>query len=270
MCALCSKKQLTKMKKKTGHFINVTNLDVLINICKSYETLYNPSKSSYAISALELLSTNSKSLLADVAAKELAYGKDTNERELLFDDLKRLSTRIMMGAKSVGVTKVHLDDLVGINRKIQGRRAVAITAEEKTLMVKQSKLNVDGALANPNVKLVKKNSVSQLSFDRLIDNFSKLIDLVKATPEYQPNEVDLQIHALTNKLDAMILSNQIVSLSAISLNKARYDRDNLLYLQENNLVDTALAVKNYTRSVFGARSVQNKQLSALRFTKLRK
>ena len=94
--------------------------------------------------------------------------------------------------------------------------------------------------------------------------------MLKVTPEYNPNEEDLKVVALTAKLDLMRLSNQIVSDSTINLSKAKFDRNETMYLQKNNLVDTALAVKNYTKSVFGARSVQNKQLSGIRFTKLRK
>lgn len=254
------------MYNKSGHVINVVKFDELIGICKSYESLYNPSQTNHGIAALELQSSNAKSILANVSIKEIAYAKDTNDRELQFADLKQLSTRVLLAAKSSGVTKVHYNDLVNVNRKIQGRRAVAITAEEKAMMKSQT-LNKS---ADPNLPLLKKNSVTQLSYDRLFSNFSKLVEVLKATPEYNPNEEDLKVTALTAKLDLMRLSNQIVSDSTISLSRAKFDRNEKFYLQENNLVDTAIAVKNYTRSVFGARSVQNKQLSGLRFTKLRK
>lgn len=254
------------MKNKSGHVINVVKFDELIGICKSYETLYNPSQTNQGITALELLSSKVKSILTDVSLKEIAFAKDTNDRELQFTNLKKLSTRVLMAAKSSGVTSVHFNDLLNVNRKIQGRRAVAITAEEKATMKSQILNNI----ADPNLPLLKKNSVSQLSYDRLFNNFSKLVEVLKVTPEYNPNEEDLKVATLTAKLDLMRLSNQIVSESAINLSKAKFDRNESMYLQKNNLVDTALAVKNYTKSVFGARSVQNKQLSALRFTKLRK
>jgi len=254
------------MNKKSGHFINVVKFDELIGICKSYQTLYNPSQTNHGIAALELQSKDTKSILTNVLLKEIAYDKDTNDRELQFSTIKKLGTRILMAAKSSGVTSVHYNDLVNVNRKIQGRRAVTITAEEKATMKSQS-LNKS---TDPNLPIVKKNSVSQLSYDRLFDNFSKLVEVLKATPEYNPNEDDLKVVALTVKLDLMRLSNQIVLESTINLLKAKFDRNQMMYLQKNNLVDTALAVKNYTRSVFGARSIQNKQLSGLRFTKLRK
>jgi len=254
------------MKKKSGHVINVFKFDELIGICKSYEMLYNPSQTNLGIAALELQSSNAKSILTNVSLKEIAFAKDTNDRELQFADLKKLSTRVLMAAKSSGVTSVHFNDLVNVNRKIQGRRAVAITADEKATMKSQTLSKSDDA----NLKLLKKNSVTQLSYDRLFSNFSKLVEVLKVTPEYNPNEEDLKVVALTAKLDLMRLSNQIVSDSTINLSKAKFDRNETMYLQKNNLVDTALAVKNYTKSVFGARSVQNKQLSGIRFTKLRK
>jgi hypothetical protein len=265
-----NKMNINSTQKKASHFLNMTNFEHLVTICKSYDSLYNPTKTNYSISELDLLCANSKSVLAKVSSKELAYSMDTNERELLFNDLKHLSTRILMGFKSVGATKVHLDDLAAINRKIQGRRAVAITEEEKTLMALQLKEKEAGTVVDPNVKQLKKNSVSQLSFERLIDNFSKLIELAKVTTEYNPNEVDLKVNALIDKLAAMVLANQVVSQSTINLTNARFERDNLFYLQENNLVDTAMAVKNYSRSVFGTRNIQNKQLTALSFNRITK
>ncbi|MFZ4800227.1 MAG: hypothetical protein ACOYMA_22245 [Bacteroidia bacterium] len=252
-------------KIRTGHYLNVVKFDELIVICKSYDLIYKPSKTSYSITALELLSAEVKDILLNVSQKEIAYAKDTNDRELQFVDLKRLSTRVLLAAKSSGVTSVHFNDLVNVNRKIQGRRAVAITAEEKVTMKSQ----ILNKSADPNLPLLKKNSVSQLSYDRLFNNFSKLVEVLKATPEFKPNEEELKITSLSAKLELMRLSNQIVSESTVNLSKVRFDRNQIMYLQENNLVDTAMAVKNYSKSVFGARSIQNKQLSGMRFTKLR-
>jgi len=251
--------------KKGGHLINVVNFDHLIGICKSYDLIYKPSNNDYSISALELLSVKSKSVLATVSVKEIAYSRNTNERELVYYDLLRLSTRVLFAAKSAGITKLQIDDLVSANRKIQGRRAVAITANEKVILANQ----IVNKIADPNVVLLKKNNVSQMSYDRLNSNFSTLVEVLKANSEYLPNEEDLKIVSLDAKIELMNLVNQNVSNSSIGLSKARFERDNFMYLQENNLVDIALAVKDYTRSIFGARSIQNKQLSEMRFYKLK-
>jgi hypothetical protein len=47
------------------------------------------------------------------------------------------------------------------------------------------------------------------------------------------------------------------------------NRDQLLYGEETGMVDVAMDVKNYVKSVFGAISPQYKQVSRLRFTKSR-
>lgn len=50
------------------------------------------------------------------------------------------------------------------------------------------------------------------------------------------------------------------------MNNLRNTRNEILYKENNGLVDVANAAKMYVKSVFGATSPQYKQVSTLKFT----
>lgn len=257
------------IKSKTGHIVNLSNFDQMVVICKGYKTTYNPPKTQMEINSLEQLSDDVKLAIEKVVQQEIAVAKATNQREIEFYGLKKLATRILLAAKACMLTPVHMNDLVTINRKLQGRKSSKVVGEikkEGVLLAENAKKNEVGEELNL-VDAKKRINSTQQSFNRTLDNFSNLIELLKATPEYNPNEADLKVSALADKLALMKLANEMVVTTQVDLVNARLERNQLMYLQENNLVDTAFGVKNYIRSVFGARSVLNKNLVALKFKK---
>ena len=99
------------------------------------------------------------------------------------------------------------------------------------------------------------------------ENFSSLIDLVSSVPSYAPNEADLSIASLTTFRDGLQTANTNVINAEVAYSNARISRDNLLYSKDFGLVDVAMDVKNYVKSIFGATSPQYKQVSGIKFTK---
>lgn len=257
------------IKSKTGHIVNLSNFDQMIVICKGYKTTYNPPKTQMEINSLEQLSSDVRAAIDKLIQQEVLIAKATNQRELEFSGVKKLATRILLAAKACLVTPVHYDDLLTVNRKIQGRKSAKVVSEtkkEEALMAQNAQKMELGEEINL-VDAKKRINSSQQSFDRILDNFGILIELLKATPEYKPNETDLKVSALADKLALMKLANDMVVSCQVDLVNARLERNQLMYLQEKNLVDTAFGVKNYIRSVFGAKSVLNKNLVALKFKK---
>ncbi|MBJ7427864.1 MAG: hypothetical protein JHD28_02745 [Bacteroidia bacterium] len=241
----------------------------MVVICKGYKTTYNPPKTQMEVITLEKLSNDVKLAIDSVVKHEIAVAKATNQREIEFNGIKKLSTRILLAAKACMVTPVHFNDLVTINRKIQGRKSAKVVSEikkEGVLLAENAKKKEAGSEFNL-LDAKKRISSTQQSFNRNLDNFGNLIELLKATPEYKPNEADLKVNALADKLALMKLANEMVVTAQVDLVNARIERNQLMYLKENNLVDTAFGVKNYIRSVFGAKSVLNKNLVALKFNK---
>ena len=112
----------------------------------------------------------------------------------------------------------------------------------------------------------KSISVSQQSYDSLMDHFAKLIETVSQEPLYTPNEADLTIAGLNTLLTQMQTANTGVINSTTSVSNSRIVRDKTLYHETTGLVQNAGEVKKYIKSLFGASSSQYKQVSKIKFT----
>jgi hypothetical protein len=237
---------------ETGHAKNVAHFDTLINFCTAYGDAFNPSKESIKLAALNKLHDNAHAVLDAVKAAKTAFDNTTNDREITFAPLKKLSTKIVNALAATDASKLTLDDASSINFKIQGRR------NGKKVVPVAGK---DGAAPEP-----AGISVSQQSFDTLVDNFAKLTQTVAAEAHYTPNENELQVATLNSLLADLRARNKAVVAAITSLSNARIARDTLLYAANTGLYDTAQSVKQYIKSLFGATSPQYRQVSGIKFT----
>ena len=108
-----------------------------------------------------------------------------------------------------------------------------------------------------------------MSYDNRLDNLDKLIQLLSSIPLYTPNEAELKVASLKNLYTDLKTKNTAVINATTPLSNARISRNETLYKADIGLVDTALDVKTYIKSLFGATSPQYKQISKLEF-KVRK
>ena len=267
-----------KSNSETGHDKNVANLEDLISRCTGYGTAYNPSKASLKIAALQTLLTNGRNTLQAVKVAETAFDNATNAREIVFKPLKKFCTRVVNSLDSTDAAKQTVDDLRTINHKIQGVRAhpldAFVSATTKSNSTTQSENNSSGTTSanatSPNiVNEISKHtiSVSQQSYDSLIDHFTKLIQCVTAEPLFLPNEAELKVTALNTMLTNLMTTNTGVINAYTSYSNAMLSRNLTLYQNNSGLVDTALEVKKYVKSVFGATSPQYKQIRSILFRK---
>jgi hypothetical protein len=243
---------------ETGHAKNVANFEDLISFCTGYGTAYNPSKASIKLPALNTLFTSAKTVLQTVKSNKTTLDNATNVREIGFEPFKKLCTRIVNALEATDASKQTVNDAKTINRKIQGKRA--------------DKIILPPPPTDPTAKVIEDNhiSVSQQSFDNLIDHFTKLIQLVSAEPLYNPNETDLKVVQLNTLLTSLKASNTAVITATTGHSNALISRNDMFYKKDVGLVDIALEVKKYVKSVFGATSPQYKQVSKLKFTSPRK
>jgi len=239
---------------ETGHAKNVANFEDLISFCNGYGGSYNPSKAILQIENLTTLHSNAQSSITGVTNAKNAFTVATNQRQTAFDPLKKLCTRIVNALDATDATDKLVKDAKTINNKIQGKRAAD-----------KPKPKADSEAAED-----KTISVSQQSYDALIDNFGKLIDLVGTEPTYTPNETELQISTLQTTLGNLKATNTAVVNAYTNYSNARITRNSILYAPTSGLVDVALEVKKYVKSVFGATSPQFKQVSKLEFTRPKK
>lgn len=240
---------------ETGHAKNVANLESLIAICNGYGAAYNPSKASIQLTALTTLHNNARAALTHVNNTKAALIQATNQRKAQFSPLRKLATRIVSALDATEASDALVRDAKTIKHKIHGRRA---TPRKST------------AQNTPDTPPQKQISSAQLSFDSIIEHFEKLIDILSTEPSYTPNEPELQLSQLHLLIGQLRSSNTAVINANTAYSNARIARNNILYAPPTGLYPITIDVKNYVKSVFGASSPQYKQLTALKFTPLKK
>lgn len=231
---------------ETGHAINVANFETIIAFCAGYNAAYNPNNPNIKLPALNDLLTTSRAAIQAVLDEVTLYNNAINERQLLFAGLKPLATRLVNALQVGNPPKATIEDAKGFNRKIQGTRA--------------QKADPNPA---PDTKTV---SSSQQSFNQQIEHLSKLVSLLQAEASYAPNEVELQTATLNTLVANMRTANTNVANAYTRISNARITRNKMLYDPNTGLYNTALDIKQYIKSVFGAKSPEYKQISGIKFT----
>ncbi len=79
---------------EVGHAKNVANFADLISYCTAYGTTYNPSKAALQLTALNTLLTSAQTELANVTTAKNAFDTVTGDRQLTFEPLKPLATKV--------------------------------------------------------------------------------------------------------------------------------------------------------------------------------
>lgn len=241
---------------ETGHAINVANFEDLISYATGYGIKYNPSKAALKLPALTVMLGNAQTVSSTLTAAETVFNKATNARKDTFKPLKPLCTKIVNALASTDATANTIADARGYNKKIQG-------ASDKS----EPKQPTSGTADSAQSPTPKQISTSQQSYDRLVDHFSKLLELLKNEASYIPNETELKVATLALLLSALKGANTAVINAETPFTNARTNRNVVLYARATGLVDIVLAVKRYVKSVFGASSPQFKQVAALKFTR---
>lgn len=242
---------------ETGHAKNVANFEDLISFCTGYGASYNPSKVAITVGALTTLHTNGLSALTNINSLLPAYTNAINAREAAFTPLSKLITRVVNAADASDISKEVKADVKTIARKLQGKRATP---------KKEAPDNAATLAADETPKSI---SASQMSFDQRIENLDKLIQLLASQAAYIPNEPELAVAGLTTTLNTMRTTNTTAVNAYTPLSNARINRNTVLYAEGTGLVDLAGDVKSYVKSVFGGTSPQYKQVSGLKFTKVK-
>ncbi|MCZ4244225.1 hypothetical protein [Pedobacter punctiformis] len=237
----------------TGHAKNVASFETLITYLTGYGAVYNPSNANIQLSSLNEKASFALAINQQVNDMAARNSNAIATRNLAFEPLKKLSTRILNAIKASNVAQQVIGNATTHNRKMQGQRASAkLTDDEK------QKLAVSGIIVN-------QISASQQSFDSLLDTFDKQIKLLATIPNYAPNEIELQQTTLSNLYTDLLNKNRDVVSNTSQLSSYRINRDHVLYHAETGIVALALNAKNYVKSIFGASNPQYKQISGIPF-----
>ena len=120
---------------------------------------------------------------------------------------------------------------------------------------------------DPNTPAPATISTSQQSYDQLIQHLAGLTSVLDAEPSYAPNETELQVATLQAKQADLTAKNTAVAVAYTTISNSRIARNETLYSNTTGLVETALEVKKYVKSVFGATSPQYAQVKSITFSK---
>lgn len=237
---------------ETGQAKNLSNYHEIVSAAEGHGSVFNPTKPSLKIEALKKKESDCLAAIDDVKTAFAVLSNAIEARESAFLPMSKTSTRIVNALKASETTDHVVENAMTFVRKIQGRRAATKKA----------------AKSNDPTVVIKEISSSQMSFDNRLDNLKKLVKYLESIGSYAPNEADLQVQGLKLFSAELDSKNASVVKANTDLSNARIKRNDLMYKPGSGLVDTALDVKAYIKSVFGATSPQFKQISKLDFTRL--
>ena len=150
-----------KTFSETGHYKNVANFNALKVFAEGLGAEYNPQKDILKLPNLTTLLQAATQLHNDVKEQANTVALAVDERQLVFDDIKKLSTRIINTMGSTDVSQKTIIDAKAINAKIQGARVKKKTETEE------------------GKEDTKTTSVSRQSYDSFYENFKALNNLVQ-------------------------------------------------------------------------------------------
>ena len=238
---------------ETGHAKNVANLQGLIAFCESYAAAYSPSKENLQLVNLKKLHIDATKALDAIIEKATAYSAAVATRQNSFANVKQLFTKIVNAFSVTEASAQSIESVKALNKKIQGTRT-------------QKKTNTTASSESGSTPDSKTISTSQQSYDNVVEHLSKIISILSNEPSYKPNETDLQVNSLTELLKTMQDSNKSINIAYAEVSNARIARNELFYDSNTSLYNTAMEVKKYIKSVFGAASPQFKQVSGIKFS----
>lgn len=242
---------------ETSHAKNIANFEALISFVIAYGAIYNPSNALITIGNMQLQLVKAKDAVNELHVLLADWSNAVAAREIGFIPLKKLGTRLLNALKATDTPIQVIENMVTLNRKLQGKRASAkLTDEEVEVLAEEG-------------KVVNQISAAQLSYDSLLDNFDKLVKLLATIPQYNPNEMELKVVTLTSLRDMLKQLNIAVVTTGVALSNVRLLRKEVMYDAETGLVATAQLVKMYLKSVFGVGSAQFKQISGMAFRVLK-
>lgn len=234
-----------------GYNVNAANLQKMIQLCQSFGAAYNPAQTYISISNMENMYADVMASLNDLRNAQMQLIHVTNQRIAAYALLKPAATSIINALDASNVPNDIILDARTILRKIRNYKESA-------------PISTNDNNSDTNTTTI---STSRQSYNSMLENFNNLIALLPTQINYNPNEDNLKITNLQNYTAQLHTANNLVNTQLFAVENARHHRNALQLMPLTGLVDTALDVKKYIKSVFGAASQQYKNAAAITFTR---
>ncbi|MGF1923097.1 MAG: hypothetical protein ACQUHE_02875 [Bacteroidia bacterium] len=213
---------------ENDHVRNLANFDSLIAIIVGFGKHYKPTKGGIQLEALKVVSQNAKVAIANVNQLTDQHIHAVNLREVAFTTLQLLNEKLANALQvTANMSEIEMYMLVGSKRVLYNQFA------------------------------------SQSRYDFLLDNFCKVIKMIKSNPLYLPQDPELQILKLEEFYAILYFKNNEVKKVNAWLANACLIRDEVIYREHNGLVTLSAKVRTYVKYHFGWDSMQFKKVAML-------
>ena len=243
------------------HAKNVANYLSLISIVQSFGANYNPVNAALKVTSLQTQQSNADTAVSTTKNLYNTLQQTINARADIAIGMKPLSTRLVNALEVAGADKETMLNARTINRKIQGGRAKKLPEQATPEATPANPQNTTDTTT-------ENKSVSQQSFDSTLSNLTALVNYASQLSLYNPNEADLKISALNTFLTQLKTANSLVKTAEANYQLQKIVRTSVLYDPTTGLVQTALEVKKYVKSIYGATAPQTKQVTHIHFKTL--
>ena len=242
------------MASESGDMKLIGNFGQLIELV-SLDPNYNPANPALPAPALNTRKTAGMAAVTSLGQAEAAYKAVVNDRQYLFETVPSVMTRSGNMLKASGADQKIMDDAKTVQRKITGQR-------------KTPKAKVDPN--TPQNETTKTHSVSQQSFVSITGNVEDYVAIVETVAGYKPNEASLTVAGLKALVADLKAKNDAVNAAFAALSVARGQRDQLLYTNDDSIVNIAQLVKAYVQAALGRDSQLFKSIKGIEFKRPKK
>lgn len=239
-----------------AHIKNVDSFEKLLAICTGYGGQYNPGQQNLQVASLSSMLDSARIALRQVIEAQADFENTTNSREVAFGKLDKLATRILGELSASGALAQTIADARSVIRKMTGRK------QRERMPVPSG--NAELSASSVTVTRTRGGGKDFATKEYL---FEQLLQTLASEPLYQPQVEDLTVQSLRNRLAALRYENASVARAIARLSKARRDRNALLYQDGTNLYDTAQAVKQQVKAIYGYGGDAHRAASSIRFTR---
>lgn len=232
---------------ETGHDKNLANLQALVMACTYFGPTYNPANPILKLAALNPLAAAAQTALND-----------------LRNALPVLTSKMGSRRAAFRIAELRLSRILGAHAALSNDEALKEAAKAAVRDFRGERAPGTKKTAEPSENEI---SNAQTSYIKKASHFAKLVSTLQSDAAYLPNEADLTLAALQALLAELGEANGAVLTAKPPVDNARAARNAIFYTNPDNLVDTALRVKQYVKSVYGVKSDQYKQIGGLKFTR---
>ena len=212
---------------------------------------YKPSNPYLLAESMKQLHSNASAALDSFHSSKAIMVACKKERVKTVGIVKEISRRVVNFLKACRTSVGKIEQAMAIYRLIHGYKAPG---------------SVKSTPSEPpsNGEDAKKKSNKQGSQDSLVQNFSKLIQVLKTEPLYTPNEPELKITGL-EALVQRFKNDDLATATADAANERARMRLKKLFEDPQNGVNAVMGgVKLYSKAAFGTRSAEYASLSKIK------